>query len=327
MNNYISIRTEETDPIVGCFCTTCGVIYEIVHPVDRIWSADVRKPDIGWTKTLNCGPKNPNQWFAKAVHEALQRLECEYDAFACVNNRGETTDRLVVARCRVKLRDHIDYKSPQKAQAAIEYLAKHQPKMANGILILGDLLIREDIWEQFPYRRYFAKRVKSILLTPLSSGGAIPKKRAIKPKANLVKECQRLGVALGKSSTEDKWCVRHLPAGSPARIFFALLGKAKGQFTYRDRSSGPAYPFRGFLRPADPGFAGRTLADFMTEDSTPPPGRMVVIGTNRIGDALTLNTSSATGEVYWFEHERGEHVFLEEHLADFLAKCRLTEQK
>ncbi len=135
MNNYISIRTEEADPIVGCFCTNCGVIYEIVHPVDRIWSSDVRKPDIGWTKTLNPGPKNPNQWFAKAVHEALERLECEYDAFACVNNRGETTDRLVVARCRIELCDLIDHKSPQKAQAAVEYLTKHQPRMANGLLV------------------------------------------------------------------------------------------------------------------------------------------------------------------------------------------------
>ena len=198
--------------------------------------------------------------------------------------------------------------------------------MANGLLILGNLLIREDIWEQFPFKHQFAKRVKPILLTP-QAYGAIPKKRATKPKANLVKECQRLGMALGRSSAEDKCCARHLLAGSPARKFFALLGKAKRQFTYRGRSSGPAYPFRGFLRPGDPGFAGRTLADFMTDDSTPPPGRMVVIGTNRTGDALTLNTSSATSEVYWFEHERGEHVFLEEHLADFLAKCRLTEQK
>lgn len=326
MNNYISVRTEGTDPIVGCFCTTCGVIYEIVHPVDRIWSSDVRRPDIGWTKTLNPGPKNPNQWFAKAVHESLERLECEYDAFVCVNNRGETTDRLVAARCRIELCELIDHKSPRKAQAAVEYLTKHQPRMANGLLILGDLLIREDIWEQLPFKRQFTKRVKPILLTPQASEG-IPKKRATKPKTNLVKECQRLGIALGRSSTEDKWCVRHLLAGSPARRFFALLGKAKRQFTYRDRSSGPAYPFRGFLRPGDSGFAGRALADFMTKDSTPPPGRMVIIGTNPTGDALTLNTSSATGEVYWFEHDRGEHILLEEQLADFLAKCRLTEQK
>jgi hypothetical protein len=196
--------------------------------------------------------------------------------------------------------------------------------MANGLLVLGNLLIREDIWERFPFKHEFAKRVKPILLTP-QAYGAIPKKRATKPKANLAKELQRLGMAQGRRSAEDKWCVRHLLAGSPARTFFALLGKAKGQFSYRGRSSGPAYPFRGFLRPADSGFAGQTLADFMTEDSTPPPGRMVVFGTNRIGDALTLNTSSATGEVYWFDHERGEYVFLEEHLADFLAKCRLTE--
>lgn len=325
MNNYISIDFAG-DPIVGCFCRTCGVIYEIVHHVDRIWSSEVRRPDIGWTKTLNSGRNHPNLWFSKPVHEALHKLGCEYDAFPCENNRGETTDRLVVARCGVELSAMIDHKSPQKVQLAREHLAQHQPRMADGGLVLGDLLIREDIWARFPYRRYFAKRVKPILLTP-PGAGAITKKRATKPTANLVKECQRLGVALGRSSAEDKWCVRHLLAGSPARKFFALLGKAKRQFTYRDRSSGPTYPFRGFLRPADPGFAGRTLADFMTEDSTPPPGRMVVIGTNRIGDALTLNTSSATGEVYWFEHERGEHVFLEEHLADFLAKCRLTEQK
>lgn len=63
----------------------------------------------------------------------------------------------------------------------------------------------------------------------------------------------------------------------------------------------------------------------MTEDSSKPPGKVAVIGTTRTGDAFVLDLQSQGGAVYWFDHERGEFLPLEDHLGTFLMKCVPSE--
>lgn len=59
----------------------------------------------------------------------------------------------------------------------------------------------------------------------------------------------------------------------------------------------------------------------MTDDSSKPPGNMAVIGTTQTGDALAMDLQSQGGAVYWFDHERGEFLPLEDHIGGFLIKC------
>lgn len=321
--DYISLKPAR-DPLV--VRRRGREVREVDFYCDRLWMAKIRKPDHGWIRAEGGQKGCPDLWLEASVASRLRGLGWEVAEFSCRDIEGAPVPETVAFSCDHELCRILPCRGPdgkkclpQKVRAltAAEYLSKNQPKVAHGGLMLGDFLIREDIWKKSRLELHFSGRLSLVDVTRGTEKRLAPKLE--KPRHDLTAECRRLGIVAAKR-TAYPWSAKPWVA-EIVRQFFGLVDSTKHEWAFSTRS-GSIFQFQGFMRPTDRAFAGQALKDFRCEDNTPAPGRMVVIGTTGTGDALTLNASSGTGEVHWFDHETGEFELLEPHLATFLAKCR-----
>lgn len=267
----------------------------------------------------------PSYWCDISTMQKINQLRCNVTTFAVVDIDGFTSTAIAAFEPVINLHGILGGKRDEKKRAAFQYLREHQPRIAEpGLAIFeASLLIRKDIWDALDFGDRLIKRT---CLVDLEKEKIIPMRRlkqpAPAPKVDLGAQCRRLGVARVRGEAAAA-----LKPGlaSVVRKFLGCLGARKRQFRYQEGADMPEFVCRGFLRPGDPGFGGVALKGFMTEDTSKPPGKVAVIGTTRTGDALTLDLQSQGGAVYWFDHERGEFLPLEDDLGTFLTKCTSDE--
>lgn len=327
MKHYMSIEVGATDPLVVEPGEAPRCVREVEWRVDRLWARNIKGTAIGWLCGRLLGSSEiPSYWCDVSTMQRLNHLKCDVTAFPVVDIDGFPSKAIEAFEPVINLHKILGGKRDEKKRAAFQYLREHQPKIAEpGLAIINaSLLIRQDIWDALNFGDRFIKRTSFV---DLQAEKIIPMRRmkqpAPGPKVDLAAHCRRLQVARARGEAAAS-----LKPGLTAvvRRFLGALGSHKRQLRYQEGANLPEYTFRGFLRPGDPGFAGVALKGFMTEDSSKPPGKVAVIGTTRTGDALVLDLQSQGGAVYWFDHESGEFLPLEDHLGTFLTKCTPVEQ-